>query len=242
MGNKKIEVFFRDVYYPKEHIHKDKIRPYWFDFDVVEDNFIRTVNRELAGVTVVNDIKRAPIDYLCCALIILEEGESEYQIKQGTDQGAFLELMKIIESKNFDPETIIYIVENDYLHRPKWCEILLEGFETDADYITLYDHPDKYTDYPDLQSKIFVTKSCHWRTVPSTTNTFAVKYKTLMEDMDLHKYYAEFGVQGLAHDHTKFLDLGKRRRTIISSIPGYSTHCNNYLSPLTDWSKVANNE
>jgi hypothetical protein len=161
----------------------------------------------------------------------------ERSIRSGTDQGAFFELMKIIEPANYDPETIIYIVENDYIHRQNWCEALIEGFEY-GDYVTLYDHPDKYSDYPDLQSKLFVTKSCHWRTTPSTTNTFAVKYKTLMEDMDLHKYYAEYGIQGLAHDHTKFLDLGKKVRTIISSIPGYSTHCNNYLSPTIKWDDI----
>jgi len=236
MGNKKIEVFFRDVYYPSDYIHKDKIRPYWFNFDRIKNNFDKTINRNLASLTVVTDMMRYEGDNLFMISSLLNEGESEYSIKKGTDQGAFLELMKIVEAAGYDPETIIYIVENDYIHRPNWCEALVEGFEY-GDYVTLYDHPDKYSDYPDLQSKLFVTKSCHWRTTPSTTNTFAVKYKTLMEDMDLHKYYAEFGIQGLAHDHTKFLDLGKKGRTIISSIPGYSTHCNNYLSPTIEWEK-----
>ena len=237
MADKKIEVFYRDVQYESDYMHKEKIRPFWFNYNIIKDNFTKTINRHLSGLTIVNDVKRMPIDYIGLTSMMLEEGESEYQIRQGSDQGAFLELMKILEEIGFKSDQIIYIVENDYLHRPGWCEILLEGFEH-GDYVTLYDHPDKYTDYTDLQSKIFVTKSCHWRTIPSTTNTFAVKYGILMEDMELHKYYAEFGIQGLAHDHTKFLDLGKKGRKIISSIPGYSTHCNNYLSPCTDWQKI----
>ena len=230
MADKKIEIFYRDMYYHPEYKESNKNRPKWFERSNIWRNFRRTLDFSIINFNYIldypfDDELQKPFEFKI------------HQIRAGTDQSAFFELMKILEKTDFKPNQIIYIVENDYLHRPGWCEILLEGFEH-GDYVTLYDHPDKYTDYTDLQSKIFVTKSCHWRTIPSTTNTFAVKYSILMEDMELHKYYAEFGIQGLAHDHTKFLDLGKKGRKIISSIPGYSTHCNNYLSPCTDWQKI----
>ena len=37
-----------------------------------------------------------------------------------------------------------YFVENDYLHHSNARNILLEGFTVGADYVSLYDHPDKY--------------------------------------------------------------------------------------------------
>ncbi|CAE7860296.1 flbA [Symbiodinium microadriaticum] len=43
-----------------------------------------------------------------------------------------------------EEEDIAYFVEDDYLHLPNAPQILREGIHV-ADYITLYDHPDKYT-------------------------------------------------------------------------------------------------
>jgi len=46
----------------------------------------------------------------------------------------------------FDYDDIVYFVENDYLHLPDSSKVLLDAFELGFDYITLYDHPDKYID------------------------------------------------------------------------------------------------
>ena len=60
-----------------------------------------------------------------------------------------------------------------------------------------YDHLDKYKlpQYKELKSQIFVTKSCHWRTVPSTTFTFGVTIResnnfSICLDFDLIKFCA----------------------------------------------------
>jgi hypothetical protein len=69
---------------------------------------------------------------------------------------------------------------------------------------------------------------------PSTTNTFATKYSNLINDIEIHNKYST-GVEPSA-DHYKFLELSQRGRILISSIPGYSTHCqNDLLSPCIDW-------
>ena len=45
---------------------------------------------------------------------------------------------------DYDDDTIVYFVENDYIHKDNSLNVLLEGFELNCDYLTLYDHPDKY--------------------------------------------------------------------------------------------------
>jgi len=99
-------------------------------------------------------------------------------------------------------------------------------------YVSLYDHPDKYTPrYQGLQSQILVSNYCHWRTVPSSCGTFAIRAKTLKEDLDIH--------MGSLGDHNKFTLLAERNRHIISAMPAFATHCvNPWTSPFRDWANV----
>jgi hypothetical protein len=152
----------------------------------------------------------------------------------GTGDSSFMFQLNYIRSQNFDKDTIVYILEDDYVHKDGWSDILREGFGTIQPnnlafhYVTLYDHRDKYTSdwYTNLTSRVGVSESIHWRTVPSTTNTFAVRYSTLVEDWDVHYHF-------LNRDHHKFLELGARGRVLGSCMPGYSTHCHkDYISPF----------
>jgi hypothetical protein len=157
-------------------------------------------------------------------------------IRAGTEAGAFLQLLDLIAGLPLHPDAVIYIVEDDYLHRPGWLEVLLEAFALPIDYATLYDHRDKYTDpvYHKLSSTIFATSSCHWRTTPSTTNTFATRFSTLMEDLKIHRRYSQ-GVK-ITKDHQKFCHLQRRGRVLVSSIPGWSTHDEpEFASPCVKW-------
>jgi len=118
-----------------------------------------------------------------------------------------------------------------------------DGFDSFAniDYVTLYDHPDKYflSMYNALQSNILVSKYSHWRTTPSTCNTYAMKWKTLKKHWDTHTYYCLPEHTHDGYDHTKFLKLWEIGSNLISCVPGYSTHCeNNFLTPLINWSEI----
>jgi hypothetical protein len=144
----------------------------------------------------------------------------------GTDERAFVNLLEYIRSKRYPDNTILYCLEDDYPHRSGWASIVREGLgqltpsHMKFDYITLYDHRDKYTYekmYKDLTSKIAISESVHWRTIPSTTNTFITLSKTLNADMDMFFAYKNL-------DNDKFLALGRKGRVIGSCIPGYSTH------------------
>lgn len=141
---------------------------------------------------------------------------------------------------NFKQDDIIYFLEDDYLHQPDALLVLEEGIKiNNSGYVTLYDHPDKYTEmYSNYNTQYLSSNNYNWRTTPSTTNTFACLYKTIMEDIETHLLYTN---NGITIDHEKFLKLDTMGRSLISSIPGYSTHVENgMLSPNVDWQKISN--
>jgi len=148
-----------------------------------------------------------------------------------------------IAMKN-DDDTVVYFLENDYLHRDNSAQILREGFCLgEAEYITLYDHPDKYgynTPNPYVcggeKTFVFLSKSVHWKITNSTTMTFAAQVKTLRKDWDVFDRWTQ---DNHPYDFEIFVELGQKKRKVISPLPGYSTHGEvAWLSPLTDWGSV----
>jgi hypothetical protein len=167
------------------------------------------------------------------------------KMKAGNGDLSFAVQIEMLKKLPLNDNDIVYILEDDYIHIKNWPNILREGLGKlqpsykKFDYVTLYDHPDKYIlsddnlkfRYFELNSSICITKSCHWRTIPNTTNTFAAEYKTLIKDYDIHMKHKNM-------DDTKFIHLRFEGRTIGSCIPGYSTHCQKYfLTPFIDWAE-----
>lgn len=139
-------------------------------------------------------------------------------------------------------DEIVYFLENDYLHKDGSLEILKEGFNLGFDYVSLYDHPDKYIDgaNPFVEdggevTRVMLTKSCHWKLTNSTTMTFAAKVSTLKQDEAILREYTS----GTYPDDFKmFLALREKQKGLITPIPGYSTHGETaWLSPLINWEK-----
>lgn len=171
---------------------------------------------------------------------------SKYQsnvIKVSVGHGAGTFNLALDEALKYEDEEVVYFLENDYLHDPRSQEILLEGFETGADYVSLYDHPDKYIDgaNPFVETggevtRVMLTKSCHWKLTNSTTMTFASAAKTLKQDeSNLRKYTSG----SYPRDFEMFIELRDLGRALVTPIPGYATHGETaWLSPLKDWSKV----
>lgn len=171
-----------------------------------------------------------------------KEGYNLVSKHGGNDGQSFLNLIRYAIDQKVSDDTIFYFLEDDYLHRPGWTNILREGFQyIGVDYITLYDCKDKYflPMYDELQSKVIHTPNIHWRTTPSTTNTYAMFAKTFKKHYEIHKEYCDL-VKGYTRDHEKFLRLWSERSNLVSCIPGYSTHCEpDYLSPCVDWESVS---
>lgn len=149
--------------------------------------------------------------------------------------------MALVENDN----DIIYFVENDYIHKKNSQLILEEGFDIGADYVSLYDHPDKYLDHdkggnPFIENqgeitKVFLSNTCHWKLTNSTTMTFASKVKTLKLD---EKILRKWTVGTYPEDFKMFLELRDNGRTLITPIPSYSTHGDlPWIAPLIDWDK-----
>lgn len=148
---------------------------------------------------------------------------------------------------NLQPDDIVYFIEDDYLHREGSPQILREGVAR-SDYATLYLHGDRFIpksqggsmatdDSGAFGARVFKTDSSFWVQVESTTMTFATTLSTLNNDMDIWKSYID-GTH--PNDFGAFVKLGQvRGRTLISPIPGYSTHCEpRWASPLINWDLV----
>jgi hypothetical protein len=143
----------------------------------------------------------------------------------------------------YDDETIVYFVENDYLHKQNSPRIIVEGLQLGYSYVSLYDHPDKYMNgaNPFVEdggelTRVMLSKSCHWKLTNSTTMTFAATVSTLREDESILR---EFTKDTYPRDFEMFLALRENQKGLITPIPGYSTHGETaWLTPLCQWDKV----
>ena len=229
---KPIEIFVRHCYYSRNSELPNRERPEWFSKGACWENLKRTTNHELANITVIYDKHFGAVNNKWeYGITSIEE------INCGTEAGSFLATLEAVKRKNLPPGTIVYLLEDDYLHRPGWCEVLMEAFTLPVHYVTLYDHLDKYLHYPALLSRLYATETCHWRTTPSTTNTYACKVSRLIADMDTHEQYSIHSNNGVSRDSEKFERLTNLNRILVSSVPGYSTHCDGLMSPTINWKK-----
>lgn len=166
--------------------------------------------------------------------------------KVSVGHGAGTFNLALTEALRYNDNEVVYFLENDYLHKPESFNVLLEGIDIGSDYISLYDHPDKYQDgaNPFVEgggeiTKVFLSKSCHWKLTNSTTMTFAAKVKTLREDEEILRSFTQ---GSYPRDFEMFLALRDKGRSLITPLPGYATHGETaWLSPLTNWDDICNN-
>ena len=226
-----IRIFQRHCNFSTNSEHKS--RPEWFDREKIFDSLIASLD-DRVEFTAFHDSGNGEIE----DHFLFNKDVNKVSMNGGNDAQSFLNLLNYVKDQNFDDNDIIYFLEDDYLHREGWIDVLSEGFECiGADYYTLYDHPDKYylPMYEELQSKIIATPSVHWRTTPSTTNTYACRVSTLNKHFDIHVQYCDL-VDKWTKDHDKFTHLWRIGSNLVSSIPGYSTHVEgNMFSPTLNW-------
>ncbi len=135
-----------------------------------------------------------------------------------------------------DEHMNVYLVEDDYLHVEDAEKFIQEGLQN-ADYVSLYDHLDKYIEpspNPFVKNggedtKVILTPSTHWKYTNSSTMTFAARVNTLKED---YKVMRQHCITDIPQDFFMFTSLLKKGRRIVTPIPGRSTHCDHFPSPF----------
>jgi hypothetical protein len=231
-----IEIFVRHCHYSSASAHKARVRG--FSKEHCLENLLSTL-ADQAGVNVTFFLDtHHPMSET--HFIRSQSRFPVLELRGGSEAASFLYMLEHVYQKKLHSGTIIYFLEDDYIHCPGWPKILREAFTLPhVEYVTLYDHKDKYffPQYAELKSRIFHTDSCHWRTTPSTTNTYAMLFKTLKKHIDVHRCFS-LG-RTITADHDKFCKLAEEGAMLISSIPGFSTHAEpDFASPCIDWEKV----
>ena len=167
-------------------------------------------------------------------------------IKVSVGNGAGTFNLALDNALTYADDEIVYFVENDYLHKQLSPVVLQQGFALGASFVALYDHPDKYIGTSQggnpyceggaEDTRVYLTKSTHWKITNSTTMTFAATVSTLKRTEETLRKYTQ---GSYPEDFKMFLDLREQGELLISSIPGYSTHGETaWLSLLTDWSQI----
>ena len=207
-----------------------KPRPEWFSKEAAFCNLLDVFGSE-HHLHIINDGTHTPSKPCLVRMPVAQRMATEYLINENHNARAFLKALDYACTLEGD----LYLVEDDFVHRLGAPQIL-EGGLRRFDYVTGYDHPDKYgQEYP-YCSLVTVGEHCHWKDTLSTVMTFAVKADTLREDADVWRKWSQ---GDWTRDNRAFCELRERGRTVGSSIPAYSTHCETaWLAPLVDWEAV----
>ena len=180
-------------------------------------NFLETFKNERIFIFADN-CDNETLDYLLSLDLDIHSGSYGLYYSQ-------VELYKKILEMNLDPDEIIYCCEDDYLHKPDSSTIIKDGLNF-ADYVTLYDHPDKYMPLYDFGETVKIRRSfySHWKNTISTCMTFGFRYQTLKEDFNMINNYPN------CLDHRLFINLKQKGRFLYSSIPGYACQMDNFMN------------
>ena len=212
----------------------NKVKPSY----IGNENCLRNATKIFNQVEwlVIADNTSSPTDEM-----ILKYQSNITKVNIGHGAGTFN--LALDEALKLDDKEVVYFLENDYLHKSNSLKILLEGINIGADYVSLYDHPDKYiyganpfVEGGGEYTKVFLSESCHWKLTNSTTMTFASKVKTLRKTENVLREYTQ---GSYPRDFDMFVHLYNSAHYLVTPIPGYSTHGETaWLTPLIDWSKI----
>jgi uncharacterized protein YihD (DUF1040 family) len=186
------------------------------------------VKEKIAGATKINCLKNFISVFGTDGLFVFADNCTNGTVNQIKELGIEPVLISLGNSASFryivdfalasfTESDHVYLIEDDYWHLPTAKQALIEGLQI-ADYVTLYDHPDKYIGFeiggsnPYIKhngekSRVFLSQTSHWKTSNSTTMTFATRIAELKADKHLMMKYTE---QKIPQDFELFLFLTKQ--------------------------------
>ncbi len=224
----KINIYYRHAV----SNHPGRFRPSWFSYENCLKNLLNTIKgHDNINLTMALD---GDID---------QDFTKNYQDKftlfptnYKSSLLSYRALLEYIKEQPMEPNELIYFLENDYLHTDDWVEETINLFSTydELNYVSLYDHNDKY--FPEhvnnMISRVYTTSTHHWRTIGSTCGSFIITRDLFDKDYDIWS--------DAVGDHNTFMYLNEHRnRFVLTPIPGLSTHCMEMLmSPTIDWEKI----
>jgi hypothetical protein len=240
-----IHLYYRHVHSKSNVNSRDpnKVRPSWFSHENCFRNLIDTITYDAAcnkvKLNIVYDGTTEDLqnDFVLNYISNPKININVFLIDAGSDLNSFVTTLQIAKTNECSEEDIIYLLENDYLHQYDWIEKAIKAFESKhkIDYVSLYDHYDKYIYeiYDSLLSKVYFIGQHHWRTSPSTCASFMCKKKTLMDDFQIL-------TSGITDFYFFTKIVNEKNKNLITPIPGLSTHCmNGYTSPSVDWENIS---
>lgn len=233
LKNPKLTVFYR-----YSDSQNNKSRPSYFSKETCLMAFLKRFSEHIVYV-VADNVCEETYSFLCKLLGI----SNVIRITLDNSKSFLCSVQLAID--NLSEYERIYLVEDDYIHTKDSAKIIMEGLDI-SDYVSGYDHADKYINYSDggpnpyikdggEETRVMLSKSRHWKITNSCCMTFATTVKILKDDKHI---YEEFCKNNIPDDFAMFTKLKHNGRKIISCIPGVSTRCEtSWLSPLVDWEK-----
>jgi hypothetical protein len=227
-----------------------KGRPPWYSKDRCLASFFEALcvmHEPPASVLLICDSPELPAG--CDALVKLYDQLSprvEHSPMIGLP-GTHMRAVAILQERSGADH--FYLSEDDYLYRSSAFSQLEEAVADlpGADYLTLYDHPDRYRRNDDRltvsRRPIVVTASAHWRLVESTCMTFGGRIEALSADAEVHRHHVDKLPNTNDRRLWRALQSPRRlraRRRLYGVVPSQASHQEvGMLAPNVDWEAVA---
>lgn len=144
------------------------------------------------------------------------------------------ELMElIVDCADRNPDELIYVCEDDYLHTTHAISIMKHTFSTGYNgFYAPYDYPDRYTIDPSKRCEVFAGTYCHFRTIPSATLTMAALGKTWRN----YKYEL---LRGGVFADDSWTWKAFEQTGAVCPVPGHATHLQERcITPFVDWAAL----
>ena len=146
----------------------NKPRPEWFNREKIFDSFISTLD-DRVDYTAFHDSGNGGIE----DHFLNKKDVNKVSKFGGNDAQSFLNLLNYVIEQDYKEEDLIYFVEDDYLHKEGWVDILLEGFDKIRIHCDLCQETGTHLSTP-RKARLKIRKRNRSRTVSKREHVFVI--------------------------------------------------------------------